>query len=206
MVQPHSIVDNPDEGTVLEPVVGGSGTLYLSIAAAIAGELAIPAQVDRITGVVPQAGTVAGSIVGPGTLSAVDEFYKDYYVVNTDTTPTNGLVSQWARVSAYVGATRTLTIDKPWDFAAESDFALVKVIRVALLKDVAEDVSSAVNFELDLAGHRLKGKIDCTAQEFHWLRGAGGYVTNGVEKSSFGLLKIDDCTETRKASRYRQAG
>lgn len=198
MVQPHSILDIPDEGTSLEPVVGGSGNLYLSIAAAIAGETAIVGQVDRITGVVPQAGTTAGSIVGPGTLSAVDEFYKDYYVVNTDTTPTNGLVSQWARVSAYVGATRTLTLDKPWDFSLESDFVLVKVVRVALLKDIDEDVSSAVGFELNLSGHRLKGKVDCTAEEFHWIRGAGGYITNGVQKSSFGLLKIDDCTVSRR--------
>lgn len=198
MVQPHSILDIPDEGTVLEPVVGGSGNLYLSIAAAIAGESAVVGQADRITGVVPQAGTTAGSIVGPGTLSAVDEFYKDYYVVNTDTTPTNGLVSQWARVSSYVGASRTLTLDKPFNFATESAFALVKVIRIGLLKDVAEDVSVAVNFELNLAGHRLEGKVDITAQEFHWIRGAGGYITNGVQKTSFGLLKIDDCKISRR--------
>lgn len=185
-------------GNTLGPVVGGSGTLYLSIAAAIAGESAIPGQADRITGLVPQAGTTNGLLVGPGTLSAVSGTYVGYYVVNTDQTPATNLVAQWARVSAYDGPTRTLTLDKPFDFATESDFVLVKAIRIALLKDVAENVTFATSVELDLAGHRLEGTVDCTGDEFHWIRGGTGYITSGIQKSVFGLLKMDDCQVSRR--------
>lgn len=196
MVQPHSIIDIPDEGTQLEPVAGGSGTLYLTLAAALAGEIAL-GETDRITGLVPQAGTAAGSLVGPGSLSAVNDFYKDYYVLNTDTTPTNGLVSQWARVSSYDGATRTLTLDKPWDFSAESTFVLLKPAYLTLLKPGhAEDFTASSAVVLNLGGNRLEGKIDCTGEEFHWIQ--NGYVTNGIQKTVFGLLKVDDCTVSRR--------
>lgn len=193
MVQPHSIIDNSSAETALEPVVGGSGTLYSSIASAIAGETE-----SRVNAVVPQAGSGPGVIVGPVTLSPVDNFYKDWFVVNTDTTPSNGLVAQWARVSSYIGATRTLTIDKPWDFSAESDFLLVDPVRLTLRQDITEDVTVNKCAVMDLAGNRIKGKVDITASEFCWVRGGSGYVTNGIQKSDFGVLKVDAANVSRR--------
>lgn len=176
-----------------EPVVGGSGTQYLTIADAILGETE-----TRVAGVVPQAGTGPGVLVGPGTLSAVDDFYKDWIVENTDTTPTNGLVSQWARVASYVGATRTMTLDKPWDFSTESTFLLVDPVRLTLKQDITEDVIVNKCAIMDLGGNRVKGKIDVTASEFCWVRGANGFVTNGIQKADFGLLKVDKATVSRR--------
>jgi hypothetical protein len=176
-----------------EPVVGGSGTQYLTIADAITGETE-----TRVAGSVPQAGTGPGVLVGPGALSAVDDFYKDWFVVNTDTTPTNGLVSQWARVASYVGATRTMTLDKPWDFSAESDFLLVDPVRLTLKQDITEDVTVNKCAVMDLGGNRVKGKVDVTASELCWIRGADGYITNGIQKSDFGLLKVDKITVSRR--------
>src|SRR3972149_3041863 len=96
------------------PVVGGSGATYPTIAAAIAGETE-----DAATTFAPQAGTVAGVIVGPGALSAIDEFYKDHWVVHASPVPTKSRQGRYARVSRYIGATQPLTIDQPWNFVAE---------------------------------------------------------------------------------------
>jgi hypothetical protein len=178
-----------------EPVVGGSGTQYLTIGDAIAGETE-----TRVAGNVPQAGTGPGVLVGPGALSAVDDFYKDWFVVNTDTTPTNGLVAQWARVASYVGATRTMTLDKPWNFSAESTFLLVDPVRLTQKQDLTEDVTVNKCAVIDFGGNRMKGKIDITAAEFCWIRGANGYVTNGIQKTDFGILKIDECAVSRRDS------
>ncbi len=177
----------------ISPVIGGSGTQYPTITAAIAGEVA-----TEVAGNVPQAGTQAGILVGPGTLSAIDNFYKDWFVLNTSAAPSNGLVSQWARVSNYVGATRTFTLDKPWDFSAEATFSVIDPARLTLVEDITEDVIVNKQTVMNVGGNRLKGKIDFTAANFGWIRGAGGYVTNGVQKTDFGLLKIDDCTVSRR--------
>lgn len=171
---------------------GGSGQVFQSLQDAIDGEVATEETI------VPQAGTSPGILVGPGTLSPVDDFYLDYYIVNTDTTPTNGLVSQWARVSSYEGATRTFTLDKPWDFSAESDVTLVLPARVWLIQDTDENIILPQSIELNLEGHRIKGTVDATGGVFHWIRGAGGYITNGVQKLNFGLLRINDCTVSRR--------
>lgn len=179
----------------LPPVVGGSGRRYWTITAALAGE---SGQISVVTGVVPQAGTKAGVVVFQAGQSAVNDFYKDFYVLNTDTTPSDGLVSQYGRVSGYTGASRTATLDKPWDFSAESDVAIISPARIALEEDVTEDVTITIPLELDLQGHRIKGKIDVTAGRFLWIRGGTGYVTNGIQKTDFGLLKVDDCTVSRR--------
>lgn len=172
------------------PVVGGSGATYPTIAAAIAGETE-----DAATTFAPQVGTAPGVVVGLA-LSAVDDFYKDYWIVNEDPTPTNGLQCRYARVSKYVGATQTLTIDQPWDFAAESVLRLIQPIRISILNDIAEDVTFTKNVEFDLAGHRLLGKIDQTAGTFCWIR--EGWVTNGIQKTTLGVLRLDDLSVSRR--------
>lgn len=198
MVTPNPIENPPLSEVLIQAVIGGSGNLYETLALALAGEIAA-GETGRETGLVPQAGTVAGSLVGPGSLSAVNDFYKDWYVVNTDTTPTNGLASQWARVASYDGATRTMTLDKPWDFSAESDFALVKPARLTLLEDLTEDFDATSCVELNLAGHRLEGEIDCSAEEFHRISGAG-YVTNGIYKQAFGVLLLENLKISRRST------
>jgi hypothetical protein len=175
------------------PVVGRSGAVYASIALAIAGEVA-----TEVSGNVPQAGTVAGSLVGPGTLSAVDGFYKDWWIVNTSAAPSSGLAYQYARVSDYVGATRTFTLDKPWNFSAEATFSVIQEAGAVLKQDDTEDIIINKPFALDLAGNRLKGKIDVTAANFAWIRGGGGYVTNGIQKTDLGVLKVNDCSVSRR--------
>lgn len=177
------------------PVLGGSGRQYWTIRDALAGEAALAV---TVAGVVPQAGSQAGVVVFQAGQSAVDNFYKDQYVLNTDTTPTNGLVAQWARVSDYVGATRTATLDKPWDFSAESDVSIIQPARISLNGDVEEDVTVTIPLELNLQGHRLRGKLDITGGGFCWIKGGSGYITNGIQKTDFGLLKIDDATVSRR--------
>lgn len=179
----------------LPPIVGGSGRRYWTLAAAFAGESVFAV---TVAGVVPQAGTLAGAVVFQAGQSAVNDFYKDQYVLDTDTTPTSGLAAQWARISSYVGATRTATLDKPWDFSAESDVAIIQPAKIALEEDITEDVAITIPVEIDLQGHKIKGKIDVTAGNFCWVRGGSGFVTNGIQKTDFGLLKIDECTVSRR--------
>jgi hypothetical protein len=171
---------------------GGSGEVFSSLQAAIDTEAATEETI------VPQPGTSSGILVGPATLVPVDDFYMDYYVVNTDTTPSNGLAAQWARVSSYDGATRTFTLDKPWDFSAESDVTLVLPARVWLIQDTDEDIVIPESIELNLEGHRIRGTVDITGGIFRWIRGAGGFITNGVQKINFGVLRTDDCTVSRR--------
>jgi len=172
------------------PVQGGSGSFYGTIAAAIAGEVE-----DAATTFAPQAGTEAGVIVGIA-LSAVDNFYKDYWVVNEDPTPTNGLQCRYARVSKYVGATQTLTIDEPWDFGAESIIRLIKPIRIWILQDMTENVMFTKNVEFNLEGHRLQGSVDQTVGTFCWIR--EGWITNGIQKTTLGVLRLDDLSVSRR--------
>lgn len=190
-VQPVEVIGGaPSPAT---PVAGGSGQFYASITAALAGETQ-----TVVSGLVPQAGTGPGVIVGPGTLSAVDNFYKDMFVLNTSVNPSNGLVSQWARVSSYVGATRTFTIDKPWDFSAEANFEVIDPVRIMVFLNLQEDVNVNKNLVLELGGNRLQGKIDISSADFCWIRGGSGYVTNGIQKTDFGLLKVNECTVSRR--------
>lgn len=191
-VQPVEVVGGsvPSPST---PVAGGSGTFYASITAALAGE-----SQTVVSGLVPQAGTGPGVIVGPNTLSAVDNFYKDMFVVDTSVSPGNGMAAQWARVSSYVGATRTLTLDKPWDFSAEATFEIVDPVRLTVFLDITEDVTVNKNLVIDFCGNRLKGKLDITAADLCWIRGGGGFITNGVQKGDFGLLRIDECEVSRR--------
>jgi hypothetical protein len=190
-VQPVEVVGGAPASAT--PVAGGSGQFYASITAALAGETQ-----TVVSGLVPQAGTGPGVIVGPGTLSAVDNFYKDMFILNTSLSPSKGLTAQWARVSSYVGATRTFTIDKPWDFSAEASFEVIDPVRVMLFLDIQEDVTVNKNLVLDLNGNRLQGKIDTSSADFLWIRGGSGYVTNGIQKTDFGFLKIDECVVSRR--------
>jgi len=179
----------------LPPVVGGSGRRYWTIADALAGE---SAQAVTVAGIVPQAGTQAGVVVFQAGQSAVNNFYKNQYVLDTDTTPTNGLVAQWARISDYIGPSRTATLDKSLDFSAESSVDVIQPARIALEEDVTEDVLVTIPVEIDLQGHKITGKIDVTAGQFCWIRGGLGYVTNGIQKTDYGLLKVDDCAVSRR--------
>jgi hypothetical protein len=184
----------------LPPVVGGSGRRYWTIAAALAGEASFAI---TVAGVVPQAGTQAGVVVFQAGQSAVNNFYQSRYVLNTDTTPSNGLVSQFAQISDYVGATRSATINKPLNFVAESTVAIIQPAKIALEEDMTEDVSVTIPLEIDLQGHKITGKIDVTAGNFLWIRGGSGYVTNGIQKTDFGLLKVDQAVVSlRNATIY----
>jgi len=199
MVVPVEYASRRKGGVPIVPgVVGGSGRYYWTIADALAGESGV---YTELTGLVPQAGTTAGVLVGPGTLSAVNDFYKDWWVVNTDSTPSNGLVYRKARVSSYVGATQTLTLDEPWDFVAESTFALINPKRIALLEDQQEDVAIAQSVELNLSGHRIKGKVDITGGAFHWIRG-GGFITNGLQMTNAAFLQVEADVSRRDATIY----
>lgn len=175
------------------PGQGGSGASYPTLTAALAGETA-----TEVTGVVPQAGTVAGTLVGPSTLSAVNDFYKGWYIVNTDTTPSSGLVARAVRVASYDGPTRTFTLDGPWDFSAESDVAVVDPARVGLIADTVEDLTINKSCVLTLGGLRLKGKIDITAAKFVLIRGGDGSITNGVQKTDFGFLRMETLSLGRR--------
>lgn len=179
-------------GGVGDPVTGGSGTGYASIAAGIAGET------ETVVADVTGAGTAAGVVVGTGALSPADDFYKDSYLVLTDPTPGDGLVCRYARVASYIGATKTFTLDQPWDFGVGETYQIINPIRLAINRDLIEDAAFTKNVEFNLAGHRLLGKIDQTVGSFCWIRGGGGYVTNGVEKTNLGVLRIDDCTVSRR--------
>src|SRR3990172_9356914 len=176
-----------------EPLAhGGSGIRHQTMADAMSVEAE-----DVSAPFAPQAGTAPGVVVGLG-LSTTDDFYKDYWLIKESGVPSNGLVCRYARVSEYAGGTQTLTIDQPWDFSAETTLRLVRPARIALKRDVTEDFTFTKNVELDLAGHRLRGKIDVTAGSFCWIRGGGGWITNGVQKTNLGVLRIDDCSISRR--------
>lgn len=187
-LQPLAEVD-----TTLNPVEGGSGQLYKTIADAVAGE-----SEDVQVFAPPQPGTTNGILVLPAGASPVDGAFKDYWVVNTDLTPSNGLVCRYARVAQYTGVTRTAILDTPWDFSAESEVTLVQPVRVGLLADIDESPVIAKNIELNLSGHRLRGSLDFTGGVFSWVRGAGGYVTNGIQKTNLGVLRVHDCVVSQR--------
>lgn len=171
-------------------IVGGSGTGYGSVAAAQAAES------SEETAFAPQAGTANGVVVGTAGLSAVDDFYKDYWVVDTDPTPGNGLVNRYARVSSYDGTTKTLTLDAPWNFAAESEVTLVKPVYIGLNRNVTEDVAFTKPVVLNLGGFRLQGTVDVTGGLLTMIR--DGIVTDGVQKTNQGVLWLEALYVSRR--------
>lgn len=178
-----------------EPAVysGASGVKYDTLAQAIAAE-----QEDANTLIAPAVGTASGVVVGPNdhTLSNVDDAYKDYWMINESVAPSNGLACRYARVSKYIGATHVFTLDAPWDFSAETVLRLVRPVRVSLTRDITEDLILTKNVELNLGGHRLRGKIDQTSGSMLLVR--YGWVTNGVQKTNLGLLRLDDVSVSRR--------
>lgn len=171
---------------------------FSTIAAAVA------AQTETVfAGVVPQVGTAAGILVGPGTLPATDDFFNGFFVVNTDATPSNGLPSAYARVTDYDGATRTFTLDNGVDLSGEASVSLIEPVQVWLTGNLTENVTIDKNVVLNLAGHELSGQIDHTTGEMLWIRGAGGSITNGVQKTNQGLLWIQNSDiSAREGSTY----
>lgn len=175
-----------------EPLLyGGDGVKYQSFADAQAGETE-----DASVTFIAQAGTTEGVVVGTG-LSAVDEFYKDYWLINETTVPANSLQAKYVRVSKYVGATQTFTLDEPVNFVSAT-IRLVKPIRVTLTRDLEGSLTVTKNLELGLAGHRIKGSIDITAGSFCWIKGGDGHITNGIQKTNFGALRIENCSIGRR--------
>lgn len=177
---------------VTPPVRGGSGRFYWTMVDALVGE---SPQGQAVTGQAPQAGTVVGSVVGPGTLSAINDFYKDWWLVVSSASPGNGNVYRAARVSNYVGATQTLTIDQPWDLAAETSFDLILPYKVSLENDIAEDLVLSSNVELHLEGHKVKGKADVSAT-FVSIR--DGWITNGIQHTVAGYLRLKNIDASRR--------
>jgi len=174
---------------------GGSGAEYQTVQAAIDAE-----QDAVIAGLVPQAGTGAGVFVGAAGvgLSVVDDFYVGYYLVNSDLTPSNGLVARASRVTAYVAATRTFTLSDPWDFSAESTCDLILPAKVTVFKDATEDLVVTKNLELNGAGHNLEGRIDQTGGTLLAVRALG--VRAGVQKTNYGRLELENCEVWRRGA------
>lgn len=161
---------------------------------------AIAAQTETVfAGVVPQPGTTDGSLVGPGTLPAVDDFFNGFFVINEDTTPSLGLASAYARVVDYDGATRRLTLNNGVNYSLESSVALVSPVQVWLTGNLTEDVVIDKNVILNLEGHTLFGDVVQTTGEMLWIRGGSGDVTAGIEKQNQGLLWLQDLNVSRGA-------
>lgn len=187
-------------GTAL--VMGGSGASYPNFTAAFVGETS-----EGRSDFTPQPGTSAGvlvlsaSSIPPGPVaptSTVDEFYDNFWVVNTDPSPSNGMAGRYARVTNYDGATLTCTLDQPWNFVNEASVAIIRPVRMWLLGDIVESFAITRNVEIDFGGHRVTGGIDVDFQSFIWLRGSGGYISNGITWQSDGVLIIDDLTVSRR--------
>jgi len=168
------------------PVIGGSGTSYATIAAAIAGET------DTVFADVSVAGTTNGIIVGTAAWPAVDDALTGAFVVLTDSTPGSGKAAVWARIIDYVGATRTATLDSPIDFGVGEDIYAVFPAQVTVLAPLTEDVSVSKNLILDFAGNQLIGSLDVTgASVFAWVK--DGVISNGITHSGF-ALRMDKLT------------
>ena len=167
-------------GPVTAGVGGGSGS-YGSLQAAHDSESATE------VAFAPQAGTVANSVTGTGALSAVDDFYNGWYLVNTDTTPSNGLVCRYTRVSDYNGTTKVLTLDGPWNFVNESELTLVNPIRINLSRNVTGDLAATKSCVVNLGGFRLDGKIDQTGGALLIIE--NGEVRNGIQKTNLGAVE-----------------
>jgi len=176
------------------PVEGGSGRQYASIEDGLIGETATTV-VDTT-----QAGTTSGSITGSGALSAVDDFYKDWWVVMRDTSPASGTVYRAARVSSYVGATKVLTLDQPWSFGVGESYAIIDPVRLWLKGDLTESPIITKPLELNLEGHRLQGQLDIDLSEFTWVRGGSGWITDGIDKQDVGYLRLDEVSVSRTDS------
>lgn len=196
------------EGYIADPgqaelpqAVGGSGVQYSgTFAAALAAEAALaPAEVTFTP-----ASATAGTITGPGTLSAANDAYNGYEVVDMDAAPGNGLVGRRAKVLDYDGTTKVLTIDKPWNFTGEVDLVLTKKARVVVTKDIVGDISIDKSVEVEFGGHKVTGKIDIVpGGALVELTNIGG-VTNGIQNSSRAtIVMVDDKKiETRDGGIY----
>lgn len=155
---PGSILSARDSSSLPSPsfpVTGRDGVGYLSIAAAIAG------QVEDTVAFLPQPGTTSNVLVGTAALSAVDDFYKDYYAVYTGLSPFEGQVLRAYRVSKYIGATRTATLDGPFPLSAVTTGLIT--VSAGVLDGETVTISDGVNpasvFEFDTNGVVVPGNI-----------------------------------------------
>lgn len=179
----HHVVTTPvpnDPRVNGSNVIGGSGRGYASLNAALAGET------DVVVADTTQAGTIAGKIIGSSALSSEDNAYKDWIAVLTDSTPDYGLVYRCSRVSSYTGATKTIILDRPWDFHAGKAYKLISPIRLQVWSHLFEDVAISKNVEIDFGNKRLYGKIDITS-DFVYLE--NGAILNGIQQTSAGYIK-----------------
>jgi len=148
------------------------------------------------------AGIAAGAGTSPGIFRSAAipvqpvNFYKDFWIVVVTAVPGNGLVCRYARVAAYDGIDM-LTLDEPWDLTGET-IDIISPVRISLLADIQENIAFTKNVEFDLAGHRVQGSVDQTVGDFCWIRGGSGWITNGVQKTNIGVLKIDECDVSRR--------
>lgn len=178
---------------VLPNVRGGSGRRYYTIADALAGETA---QFLLDGGHSALGGTSSGVVVGPAALNATDDFYNNFWLVDQNGTPAFGLVRRFARVSDYVGASRTFTLDQPINFTGEV-FFVVRPIQLSLEGDITENITlSNGGVELNLSGHKIIGKIDITGSGFYWIR--NGWVTNGIQSSADCSVMLSDIKTSRR--------
>lgn len=175
-------------------VIGSSGATYNTINEAITGEAS---QGDTVSFAVVSGGV--GTVTGPGTLSAIDNFYKNYWLVNTGT-PTNGMQSMHAKVVSYNGTTKTFILDSPFNWVGEVNVTITKTIKISLLNSITEDVvlNSIHGVELNLSGCTITGSISVASGVFIWIR--TGYVSDGIIKSNNGTIILDALTVSRSES------
>ena len=175
-------------GVAVSAVVSDSnGNHYGSIADFQAG--ATEQSAADVTAGGTAAGTVVGTVV-PAWVAVGD------YVVLTDATPGNGLVCRASRIVLVAGA--NLTIADPWNFGVGETVTYVRPIVGTLLRPVTESVTWTKNVIFSLAGNVLTGSMDVTGGVFTWIAGGSGEITNGVQKTNIGYLRIDDTTISRR--------
>lgn len=175
-------------------VIGGSGTVYSSINAAIMGET------ELVYATTTLAGTTNGIVVGGAGFPVTNDELKGAYLVLTDPAPGSGKAAVWARIIDYDGATKTATLDSSIDvgvgFLVEAIFPAV----ITVNRDMVEDVSIIKSVLLNIGGSELSGSVDISAGTFVWLNNA--VITDGIRdvRTTPSVLKMDYLTVSRKES------
>jgi hypothetical protein len=175
-------------------IIGGSGSTYPTIDAAIIGESEVVYTDTTLVG------TTNGIVVGGAGFPVTDDELTGAYLVLTDLAPGNGKAALWARIIDYVGATKTATLDSPIDVGVGFEVKAIFPAVVTVNRDLVEDVSIIKSLILNFGGSELSGNIDITAGTFVWLN--EGTITDGIRdvRSIASVLKMDDLTVSAKES------
>jgi len=129
------------------------------------------------------AGTTDGIAVGGATWPVTDDALNGAYLVLNDPTPGNGLAAQYARIIDYVGATKTATLDRPYNLGVGETAIAVFPQKVLANAPFPNDVItiSTKPIVLDLGGGEVK-RINITGGSYVEIR--NGTVRDGIFKST----------------------